>query len=241
VKGMKVSRKWLIIAILFLVVNMIVATQYAITKIGYVYTIVHPSDASIRYIGSDNSSDGTRVLRVAGSNTTNVQIILRLGDVYSTNMIRTFSAAFAIVNEEAYPINITYINVSSDNFTYMKIWLHGNRTANANSTFNDPSTVLMWDNNTIVNESNTTAWTLAAGDMNSTNMCYNTSDRANCSIETPWDEMAHVRYSINNSVAASEISDYVWVQISLDIPEEVDALGEHTGTIWIHLETETQN
>jgi len=238
---MKVSRKWLIIAILFLIVNMIVATQYAITKIGYVYTIVHPSDASIRYIGSDNSSDGIRVLRVAGSNTTNVRITLRLGDVFSTNMVRTFSAAFAIVNEEAYPINITYINVSSDNFTYMKIWLHGNRTANANSTTNDPSTVLMWDNNTIVNESNTTAWTLAAGDMNSSTMCYNISDRTNYSIETPWDERAHVRYSLNNSVAASEISDYVWVQISLDIPEEVETIGEHTGTIWIHLETETQN
>ena len=65
--------------------------------------------------------------------------------MYSSNMVRTFSAAFALVNEENYPVNITHINISSANHTYIKIWLHGNRTANANNTVNDPTTVLMWD------------------------------------------------------------------------------------------------
>jgi hypothetical protein len=116
---MKVSKKWMVLAVIFMIFNMITATQYAVTKIGYQYTLVHPCDSSIRFIGSDNSTDGIRVLRVAGSNTTNIRIILRLGDIYSTNMERTFSAAFGIVNEESYPINITHINVSSDNYTYM--------------------------------------------------------------------------------------------------------------------------
>ncbi|RLF31315.1 MAG: hypothetical protein DRM98_05800 [Thermoplasmata archaeon] len=235
---MKVNRKWMILAIMFLLLNMAVATQYAVTKIGYVYTIVHPSDASIRYIGSDNSSDGIRVLRVSGSNVTNIQLVLRLGDIYSSNMKKTFTAAFGLVNEETYPINITYINVSSSNYTYMKIWLHGNRTANANSTLTDPSSVFMWDNNTIVNATNTTAWTLASGDANSSGMCYNVSDRTNCTIPTPWDETAHVRYSINNSNASSGVSDFVWVQITVDIPESVESIGAHTGTIWIHLESD---
>jgi hypothetical protein len=235
---MKIKKRYLILAVLFLVFNMITATQYAITKVGYSYTIVHPSNASIRYIGSDNSSDGIRVLRVAGSNTTNVQITLRLGDVYSTNMQRTFSAAFGIVNEENYCLNITHINVSSNNFTYMKIWLHGNRTANANSTLTDPSTVLMWDNNTIVNATNTTAWILAAGNQNPNNMCYNVSDRTNYSVNTTWDETAHVRYSIDNNNATSNLADFVWVQITLDIPESVQEIGTMTGTIWIHLESE---
>ena len=228
----------MILAIMFLLLNMAVATQYAVTKIGYVYTIVHPSDASIRYIGSDNSSDGIRVLRVSGSNVTDIQLVLRLGDIYSSNMKKTFTAAFGLVNEETYPINITYINVSSSNYTYMKIWLHGNRTANANSTLTDPSSVFMWDNNTIVNATNTTAWTLASGDANSSGMCYNVSDRTNCTIPTPWDETAHVRHSINNSNATSGVSDFVWVQITVDIPESVESIGAHTGTIWIHLESD---
>jgi hypothetical protein len=235
---MKIKKRYLILAVLFLIFNMLTATQYAITKVGYSYTIVHPSDASIRYIGSDNASDGIRVLRVVGSNTTNVQVTLHLGDVYSTNMQRTFSAAFGIVNEEAYPINITHINVSSNNFTYMKIWLHGNRTANANSTSNDPSTVLMWDNNTIVNATNTTAWILAAGNQSSKDMCYNVSNRTSYSVNTTWDETAHVRYSIDNNNAISGTSDFVWVQITLDLPESVQQIGTITGTIWIHLESE---
>ncbi len=236
---MKVSRKMCIIAVLFLVLNMVIATQYAVTKIGYEYSLVHPSDASIRYIGSDNSSDGIRVLRVAGSNTTNIRLTLNLGDVYSTNMVRTFSAAFGLVNEENNSLNITHINVSSNNYTYMKIWLHGDRDANANSTATDPSTVLMWDNDTVVNESGTTAWVLAEGDSDSSDMCYNTSNRAATSVTTGWDETAHVRYSKNNSNAVSGLSDFVWIQITLDIPETADALGSHTGTIWIHLESET--
>jgi len=235
---MKVKRKYLILAVLFLILNMVTASQYAVTKIGYSYTLVHPSNASIRYIGSDNSSDGIRVLRVVDSNTTNVQLTLRLGDVYSTNMQRTFSAAFGIVNEENYSVNITHINVSSNNFTYMKIWLHGNRTANANSTTNDPSTVLMWDNNTVVNASNTTAWILREGDNDPTDMCYNVSDRSSYSVNTTWDETAHVRYSVNNSNAVSNVSDFVWVQICLDIPESVQELGTMTGTIWVHLESD---
>jgi len=239
VKGMKINRKLMILGVLLIVLNMLVATQYAVTKLNYVYTLVHPCDASIRYVGSDNSSDGIRVLRIAGSNTTNVSIQLRLGNIFTTNMIRTFSAAFGIVNEEKYPLNITYINISSANETYMKIWLHGNRTANANSTSTDPSSVFMYDNGVIVNPGNTTAWVLAAGDGNTSSMCYNVSDRTNCSIPTPWDETAHVRFSTSNYSAVSVASDFVWVQVTLDIPATVDALGAHTGVIWIHLTANT--
>lgn len=238
---MKVNRKVTILAVLFLVLNMFIATQYAVTRVGYEYSLVHPCDASIRFIGSDNSTDGIRVLRVVGSNTSDIQLILRLGDNYSTNQIKTYSAAFGIVNEEEHPVNITHINVSSVNYTYMKIWLHGNRTANAINTTNDPTTVFMWDNDTIVNTSNTTAWTLAAGDANSSTMCYNTSNSTNCTILTDWDNVSHVRYSLNNSLANTSISDFVWVQITLDIPESIDSTGSRTGTIWIHLESEASS
>jgi hypothetical protein len=219
---------------------MILATQYAVTIVGYEFYIMHPSDANIRYIGSDNSSDGIRVLRIVGSNTTNVGVKLQLGKNVSTNQIYIFSAAFGIVNEEEYILNITHINVTSTSYTYMRIWLHGDRDANANSTVTDNSTVLMWNNDTQVNASNTTAWTLAPGNSNSNEMCSNVSDSANNTIDTPWDETAHVRYSLNNTNAVSGISDFVWIQIELHIPATADHLGAHSGFIWIHFAADTQ-
>lgn len=238
VEGMKTNKRWMILAVLFLVLNMAIATQYATTKVGYEYYIIHPSNASIRLIGSDNSSDGIRILRVIDSNVTDVGIKLKLGGNFTTNEQKTYSAAFGIVNEGQVALNITHINVSSLNATYLKIWLHGNRTQNAESTDNDPSSVYMWNNDTLVNASDTIAWTLAAGDDDPDDMCSNVSDRPAYSANTPWDQTAHVRYSRNNTNATDGFSDYVWVQIAIDIPETADSLGIHTGTIWLHFESE---
>jgi hypothetical protein len=236
---MKISRRLVVLGLLFLIINMIVATQYVITKVEYEYNLVHPSNADIRYIGSDNSSDGIRILRVNGDNSTMVSVKLRLGGNFSVNQKKTYTASFGIVNEELHAVNITYINISSTNWSYLKIWLHGDRDVNAENISLDPSSVYMFNNGTIVNATNTTAWTLAAGDQNPNTMCYNISDRTNCSINTTWDEIAHVRYSINDTNAVTNQSDFVWVQITIDIGEVADYLGPHTGTIYVHLETET--
>ena len=237
---MKFRKKLLILAVLILLLSIILATQYAVTKIGYHFYIMHPCDANIRYIGSDNSSDGLRILRVIGSNTTNVGVKLELGMNISTNQRYVYSAAFGIVNEENYTLNITHINVSSSTNTYMWIWLHGDRDANANSTVTDNSTVLMWGNESQQNVSNSSVWTLAPGDSNPNTMCYNTSNRASNTVDTPWDEISHVRYSLNDSNAVSGLSDFVWIQIELNIPTDVDVLGEHIGYIWIEFEADTQ-
>ena len=103
----------------------------------------------------------------------------------------------------------------------------------------DPSSVLMWDNTSSINLSNTTAWTLAPGNEDPDDMCYNYTDPTNCSINTTWDETAHVRYSVNDTNAVSNYSDFVWVQIAVMIPEAADSIGLHTGEIWIHLEADT--
>ena len=235
----KFRKKLLLIAVSFLLLNMIIATQYAVTKIGYEYNIVHPCNSNIRYIGSDNSSDGKRILRVIDSNITNVGLKLHLIGNITTNQKVIYSAAFGIVNEEEFTLNITHINISSAYPTYMKIWLHGDRDANANSTKNDNTSVLMWDNNTMINASNTTAWTLAAGNNNPGDMCYNISNRTNCTIYTPWDNTSHVRYSRNDSNTVEYLSDFVWVQIEINIPNVVDHLGYYSGTIWIHFEADT--
>lgn len=241
---MKLNKKLMIIGVLVLVLNMLVATQYAVTKIGYEYYIVHPSDADIRYIGSDNSTGG-RVLRVAGANGTG-SLKLTFGN-WSAGTNKVYSAAFGIVNEEPFAVNIMYINISSQNNTYIKIWLHGDRDANANSTNNDPTTILMYENGSIVN-ANTIAWTLAPGNNNPNNMCSNVSNRTIYSTNTSWDETQHVRYSLNDSNAYSigmmgrtvyNASDFVWVQIAMDIPNSVDSSGLHSGTIWVHFEANT--
>ena len=237
----------MILGVLVLVLNMLVATQYASTKIGYEYNIVHPSNANIRYIGSDNTTGG-RVLRVAGANGTG-SLKLTFGN-WSAGTNKMYSAAFGIVNEEAVPVSIMYINVSlsSANNTYLKIWLHGDRDANANNTINDPTTVLMYNNGTIVNATDTIAWTLAPGNDNPRDMCSNISDRTNYSSNTTWDQTQQVRYSLNDSNAfgvgmmgrtAQNASDFVWIQVAIDIPNNVDIAGLHTGTIWIHFKAST--
>jgi len=53
---MKLKRNLILLAVLLLTTNMLLATQYAVTKIGYEYYLVHPSDSNIRYIGSDNTT-----------------------------------------------------------------------------------------------------------------------------------------------------------------------------------------
>jgi len=235
---MKVNSKLMIVGVILLVLNMVMATQYAVTKMSYEYYLTHPCDSDIRFVGSDNSTDGKRMLRIVGDNITDIGLKIYLGNI-SVNQQSYFSAAFAIVNEEQYSLNITHINVSSLNFTYMKVWLHGDRDANADNITQDPSAVLMWDNTTLVNDSSTIAWTLAAGNSNTSDMCANVSNRAATTFDTPWDQNAHVRYTVNNTDAESGVSDFVWVQIGLDIPDTIDSLGLRSGTIWIHLESNT--
>jgi len=241
---MKLNKKLMILGVLVLVLNMLIATQYAATKIGYEYNIVHPSDADIRYIGSDNSTGG-RVLRVAGANGTG-SLKLTFGN-WSAATNKIYSAAFGIVNEEPFAVNIMYINVSSGNDTYLTIWLHGDRDANANNTINDPTTVLVYNNGTVVT-ANTSLWILAPGNNDPKDMCSNVSNRTIYSTNTTWDESRHVRYSLNDSNAYGigmmnrtvyNASDFVWVQIAIDIPNNVDMKGLHAGTIWVHYEADT--
>ena len=225
----KLKKKLLILAVSFLLLNMIIATQYAVTKIGYQYSIAHPCNSNIRYIGSDNSSDGKRILRVIDSNTTNIGVQLKLVGNITTNQRVTYTAAFGIVNEEQFSINITHINVttSGTGSDYMQIWLHGDRDKLSNL---DDSAVLAWDKGNPGYDNDTSIWVLAAGNQDAANMCADGTTQ----LSTGWDSNAHVRYSTNdanNSVASQ--SDFVWVQISLDLPADADTSDTYTGTVWI--------
>ena len=232
----------MLIGVMLIVLSMTMATQYVTTKVGYSYGIVHPSESDIRFIGSDNSSDQIRVLRMTGANTTSA-LELRLGGNISANQNKTYTCAFGIVNEENYAVNITHINVSSEGTgaDYMQIWLHGNRTAQKES---DPSAVKMWDgvgaggggSQGYGNASN--VWVLAAGNNDPSNMCDNHNENgAAPQIDTPWDEQALVRYSTNTvNDSMSGVSDFVWVQISINAAADADTTATYTGTIFIFTE-----
>ena len=223
---MRVDRRYMVLGVLIVVLSTTMATQYATTRASYSFSIVHPSDADIRYIGSDNSSaDSLRVLRVNNNVSGAQYVTIELGD-WMPNSRKNYTAAFGIVNEEEFAVNITHINVSGTNASYLDIWLHGNRTEDFNG--DGPTSVLVVDNGAAKYDASGVVWTLAAGDSNSATMNASAAD-----IITPWDAISHVRYSIDDTNAVNETSDYVWIGIGLDIPPE-SALGTPTGTIYIH-------
>jgi len=234
---MNIEFRLFIIGMLLVVTTMAVATQFAITDVQYEYEIIIPvvPDYGVNYIGSDNSSDGVRVLRTDQSESDSYKIVL--GNV-STNYQWIYSAAFGIVNEDKFDKRITHIEVSPSTLTYLKIWLHGDKDSNANNVSNDPTSILMYDNGTVVNGSNTVAWILAPGDNDAKTICSNITDRKQYTNMTSGDETAGVRYSLNNTNVKSEISDYVWVQVELNIPLPVSTTKVRTGSIYIHFESD---
>jgi len=250
---MKIDRRLTLLGVMLIVLSTIMATQYATTRVGYTYNLVHPSNADIRFVGSDNSSDNVRVLRVDGSNSSTARVTLQLGD-WSSGTNKTYSAAFAIVNEELFAVNITHVEVKNATTgqnsiqNYLQIWLHSNGSKKASD---DPISVFVYNNGSQNGYSaTTTAWRLARGDSDASTMRHNTSSVVG-QIQTLWDDTAHVRYTHNltgaldkaipigtNGRTYDNASDFVWVQISINIPYGVSG-GNTTGIIEFHFKADT--
>ncbi len=229
--GMRIDRRLTMIGIMLIVLSMTMATQYARTRIGYEYNIVHPSNADIRFVACDNSTDNITVLRLAGENGSTVQLKLHLGGNFSAGFNKTYTAAFAIVNEESFRVNITHINVSTTaGEDYLQIWLHKNRTKLAGD---DSGSVFMWDKGTSKSASTSTAWVLGAGNQNPNNI-------NGTSGTTRWTTKG-VRFTKYNGWAVNGSSDFVWVQISLDIPQSPAAGDAYTGAIYVHFQANTKD
>ena len=251
--GMRIDRRLTLLGVLLVVLSTVMATQYATTRVGFTYSIVHPSNADIRFVGCDNSSDdGDRVLRVNGTNGTNAKLKIELGD-WSANMNKTYAAAFAIVNEEHFALNITHVTVTNTSGTwdYMQIWLHGDGSVKATD---DPTAVFLYNNGTSAYSASTTAWTLGRGDGDTTTMTTNLSTLSNSdtNLSTIWDTVSNVRYCEDiggtnqtamqvgyNGRTVENASDYVWVQISLNIPENGPVGDDHGGTVHFHFKADT--
>lgn len=214
---------------MLVVLSMTMATQYATTKVSYTFGIVHPSNADIRFVGSDNASDG-RVLRVVNNASNSRFISINLGNWFPSS-VKNYTAVFAIVNEEAFKVNITNCNVSGTAASYITIYLHNNRTTDAASEVASARYLLV-SGGVSQSTANTNAWVLSAGNGAASNM-------NGTAVLTPWDETQHVRYNSTTSIQAhNNTRDWVWVEISLNIPSNADA-ATATGQIWFHFKATT--
>ena len=224
----KIDRRLAIFGVLIVVLSTTMGTQYAHTKISYSFTIVHPSEVGIRFIGSDNcSDDGDRCLRVVNNNS---GLSLELGE-WLPNSTKNYTAAFGIVNENPYTVNITHINITGENISFVDIWLHGNRTEDYPDEGDCGTRIKVVENGISYFGKGCCAWQLAPGDDNTSTM-----DGPN--VLTPWDETSHIRYSNSNTNAVNITDDYVWVGVSLNVPND-STLQRATGTITVHFEADT--
>lgn len=229
---MRIDRRLMLIGVMLIVLSMTMATQYAVTKVGYSYSIVHPSDADIRFIAYDKAPDDIYLLRVLNNGSTDQDITVPFGNV-SASQNKTYTAAFGIVNEEQYAVNITHVNVSMDGTgtDYMQIWFHGSQNQTAE---NDATSVYVWDKGSIQGgySASTCVWQLAAGDGDTTTI-------NGASNSTFWNEQAHIQYATLGYTAVNQTDDYVWVQISITPPLNADSSHTYSGQIWIHTRAAT--
>jgi hypothetical protein len=227
---MRIDRRLTLLGVMLVVLSMTMATQYATTRVTFSYGIVNPSDADIRFIGSDNASDGTgRVLRVT-TNGTNPYAQIELGN-WMPNSRKNYTAAFAIVNEENLPVNITHVNVSGGSASYMTIWLHGNQSKDVSEEVGDAKVCVLTNGSTIF-DSNDCPWRLGQGNGDVSNMNGTT-------VLTPWDTTANVRYNSTTTVnAINGTSDFIWVEVVIDLPTSA-APADVTGTIYFYFKATT--
>jgi hypothetical protein len=228
--GMRLDRRLIILGTIIVVLSMSMATQYATTRATYSFAIVHPSESDIRYIASDNSSDdGKRVYRVTNNASGTMFATIELGN-WMPNSRKNYTAAFGIVNEEQFTVNITHINISGTNASFMSIWLHGDR--DADYTSDGASSVMVVRDGDALYSASDVVWTLGAGDNDVESM-------NGGALATPWDDTAGVRYSIDDTTnAVNETSDFVWVGISIEL-DQYAATQSATGTIYIYFKSTT--
>jgi len=234
--GMRIDRRLVLIGVMLVVLSMTMATQYATTKISYSYAIVHPSNADVRFIASDNSSDdGRRCLRINDNSSGSKFLTLELGDWFP-NTIKNYTAAFGIINEENFTVDITHINISAGTASnYVTMWLHGDRDADYRGNVTN-SVLKVVENGQALFDSTKTAWALAAGDGNIDTMCADGETQ----LTTYWDAGADIQYSVNDANnSVNHTSDFVWLGISLNIPSNAADAAAATGTIYIHFEAAT--
>ena len=234
--GMRMDRRLMLIGVILVVLSMTMATQYASIKATYTFTIVHPSNADIRFISSDNSStDGERCLRVVNNGTGTQYVTLDLGS-WMPDSSTNYSAAFGIVNEQDQYVNLTHVNISGVNASYLDIWVHSNRSVDAPNEPADAAVKIV-DNGAALYSASHNVWTFAPGDGNIKTISadYGASG-GQTHLPVYWDAGANMWYNdFSANYSVNRTSDFVWVQVCLDIKKDAEISGSaSTGTIYFH-------
>ena len=235
--GMKIDRRLVLVGVMLIGSSMTMATQYATTKVSYSFAIVHPSNADIRFIASDNSSDdGVRCLRVTNNASGTQFVTLELGD-WQSNSLKNYTAAFGIVNEEPFYVNLTHVTVSGTNASYLDIWVHADR--DALFLGNDSLQQMVVNDGVALFTASDTVWTLATGDQDVETM--DDDFTGGGTIQTFWDTAADVQWSECDTDATNGTSDFVWIGVSLDIKSDAALVASATGTIEVHFRASTND
>jgi len=147
-----------------------------------------------------------------------------------------YTAAFAIVNEQGQYVNLTYVNISGTNASYLDMWVHGNRSVDAPSEAADAAVQIVDNGNALFSASDT-VWTLAPGDGNVDTISadYGASG-GQTHLPCVWDTGANMWYNdFSGNFSLNKTSDFVWVQICLDIDKDAAISGSASlGTIYFH-------
>jgi len=192
----------------------ILAAQYTSATIAYQYHI--QAEKIVWFGAGDKSTDGIYVLRAVSNGSTPY---LELGYLFA-GINKTYTAAFAIVNEELVSLAITGITVTNTSGgEKVYIWLHKNASALA---WNDGGV-----NASAISETN--PYWLAAGDGNNTTV-KDASGVLHGGLT--YDAQSHTKPLdmtwIGSDGSSSTQADFVWVLVIIKVPSGT-AAGDYTG------------
>ena len=227
------------------VLSVINATQFARVGAAYSYTVSNYG-AYVHFLTRDGDPiDSSKPVLTSSGNTS---YSLSLG-IWCPGTNKTYTAAFAIVNEEDYAVTLVGVNVEGTGIDYVYIYAHknANKTCTADKIVTDVAanretvageSALLW-NGSAGKGSGT--WVLAKGDGNTATYdhdgdaaapYYNATWNADNINAWHYDKILDWGYTDSNQPATNGTSDYVWIEICLQIPSTVTSSETaYTGTI----------
>lgn len=239
---MDIRKKVLLPLVLLVALSTVMATQYGVIRVDYSYQITC-RDNYIHFLARDTDpTSTTKPLIYQSSNDTYYQFDL---GKWAQGTNKTYTAAFAIVNEEAYAVNLDKVVVVGTGADYMYIYVHEHAQKTCNSAFTSDSSdqeaaadyKVMWDGSS---GSASNYWVLAGGDQNTSSYSDGTT-----TLDATWDGTYFVSKfdstddTGNTKEAVNGTADYVWVEVGLIIPTSASA-ATMSGTIYFEFEATSE-
>jgi hypothetical protein len=213
---MNIRSKLVAVLLVFVALSTVTAMQYARADVAYNYQVSKITEGDIRYVAHDIAPDNKTVLRAGDENGTDFKV--KFGK-WARGEEKIYTAAFAIVNEEAFPITITDLTITGTGAQYIEVILHNN--SNTKGAL-DTNPLTVWTYGTAGGSTQTFGFQLDSGDEN-------VSTAVDTQVTTtPGSRNPGVHWVTGTLNAAG--SDTVWVQIRISIPDTA-TVQAYTGNI----------